>query len=59
MSLTRAEWEVIWYSIKKIEELENKLYCGVVDFTFENKVILTTHIQLIKEKVQKVIGQME
>lgn len=53
MSLTRDEWIQMWYSIKRIE--------GYIDFKPPslNKNGIQKDVELIKEKIQSVVGQME
>lgn len=52
MSLTRAEWEEMWESIKKIEILSTYS-------TIRLELAIKKETNKIKEQIQQVIGQME
>ena len=56
MSLTRSEWEVIWVRLRKIEEVNKKVW-KARHYKWANDI--NYEVKQIKEKVQQVIGQME
>lgn len=54
MSLTRAEWEEMWKSIKRLENL--------VEFHVRfgrPRIEALREVEKIKQQIQSVIGQME
>jgi hypothetical protein len=57
MSLTRDEWSRIWESIKQIEFYNKK--CIQLHGNFLSYRRIDKEVELIKTKIQEVIGQME
>jgi hypothetical protein len=55
MSLTRAEWEVMWRCIKTIERCTSLV--RHMKPTIAQQI--TIEVTIIKSLIQKVIGQME
>lgn len=53
MSLTRAEWEEMWESIKSIESDAKILSSRAI------KKSILIEVEFIKKQIQQVIGQME
>jgi len=56
MSLTREEWVDIWERLKRIEQINLKVW-RAGKYKWSNAI--NWEVQRIKEKVQNVIGQME
>jgi hypothetical protein len=54
MSLTRAQWEELWESVKKIENVTLKS-----SLHMNRKQIILDNVAIIKAMVESVIGQME
>ena len=53
MSLTRAEWEAMWFSIKVIEDNTTRLKSP------PRRQRILWEVKKIKDQIQQVIGQME
>lgn len=56
MSLTRAEWIEVWDRLKKIERINGKIW-RAKHYKWSNAI--NYEVQMIKDKVQQIIGQME
>lgn len=56
MSLTRKEYEDIWNQLKRIEAINKKVW-RAKHYKWANDI--NWEVQMIKDKIQQVIGQME
>jgi len=54
MSLTRNEWEEMWESVSKLENMIKGLYPHI---GIKKRALV--EIRKIKQQIQSVIGQME
>jgi len=61
MSLTRAKWEDMWKSAKKIEDCSKDIMMGhLTEVSNSLRLqIIDREINHIKQQIQSVIGQME
>lgn len=55
-SLNRKEWEEMWNRLKVIESVNYKIW-KAKHYKWANKI--NWEVQMIKDKIQSVIGQME
>jgi hypothetical protein len=64
MSLTRAQWEEMWKSVKAIEnyalQIESKTVWDSRGQVIRSKCdLILNEVREMKEQIQSVIGQME
>jgi hypothetical protein len=59
MSLTRAEWRIMWSCVRRIEKYIESRSLPRTEEGKKDRASAKTDIDTIKEQIQSVVGQLD